>query len=64
MFRRLILSIVAIACSPVLLAQETDEAIHEELRALLTGMEEAINSEQVNNHILRLPGNLGIGVKS
>ena len=44
MFRRIILSIILVGCAPMLAAQETDEAIHNELRALLTGIEEAVNS--------------------
>ena len=44
MFRHILMSVVLIACSPMLLAQESDEAIHNELRGLLTGMQEAINS--------------------
>lgn len=45
MVRRIFLSVVLIACAPMLLAQDSDEAIHDELRALLSGIEQAINSE-------------------
>ena len=45
MFRRLILTVILLAVAPVLAAQETDEAIHNELRQLLSGIEEAVNSE-------------------
>ncbi len=44
MFRHILMSVVLIACSPILVAQESDEAIHSELRALLGGMEEAVNN--------------------
>ncbi len=44
MFRRAILAAIFIAFAPTLAAQESDEAIHNELRALLSGIEEAINA--------------------
>jgi ketosteroid isomerase-like protein len=47
MFKRLMITSVLIAFSPILAAQEElDHAIHEELRGLLDGIEVAINNEQ------------------
>lgn len=45
MFRRFILTVVLLIVAPILAAQETDEAIHNELRQLLSGIEQAVNSE-------------------
>ena len=45
MFRRIILTVVLLSVASVLAAQETDEAIHNELRELLSGIEEAVNTE-------------------
>ena len=50
MFKRIIITSVLIAISPILAAQEEpDHAIHEELRGLLDGIETAINSEQYSD---------------
>lgn len=46
MLNRLLVIAVLLTCAPLLAAQESDEAIHEELRALLSGIETAVNSEQ------------------
>jgi len=46
MLNRLLVIAVLLSCAPLLAAQESDEAIHEELRALLSGIETAVNSEQ------------------
>jgi hypothetical protein len=45
MTKRLLLTAILLMCAPLLTAQESDEAIHEELRALLSGIETAVNSE-------------------
>jgi hypothetical protein len=45
MTKRLLLTAIMLMCAPLLAAQESDEAIHEELRALLSGIETAVNSE-------------------
>lgn len=45
MFRRFILTVALLSVAPLLAAQETDEAIHNELRQLLSGIEQAVNSE-------------------
>ena len=45
MLRRILISVVLTACAPMLAAQETDEAIHNELRALLSGIEQAVNTQ-------------------
>jgi len=45
MLNRILLTAILLTCAPLLAAQESDEAIHEELRALLTGIETAVNSE-------------------
>jgi ketosteroid isomerase-like protein len=45
MLSRLTVAAVLLFCVPILSAQETNEAIHEELRALLSGIETAVNSE-------------------
>jgi len=45
MLNRLLLTAVLLMCAPLLAAQESDEAVHEELRALLSGIETAVNSE-------------------
>jgi hypothetical protein len=45
MIGRILLSVVLVACAPMLAAQETDEAIHNELRALLSGIEQAVNTQ-------------------
>jgi len=42
---RLLLTAILLICAPLLAAQESDEAVHEELRALLNGIETAVNSE-------------------
>jgi len=50
MFKRILITSVLIALSPILAAQEEpDHAIHEELRGLLDGIETAINSEQYSD---------------
>jgi len=41
-----IVALLLLLISPVLAAQEADQAIHEELRAVLTGIEKAVNSEE------------------
>jgi len=45
MLNRILLTAVLLVCAPLLVAQESDEAVHEELRALLNGIETAVNSE-------------------
>lgn len=45
MIKRLVLAVALLFSTPMLFAQETDEAIHNELRTLLNGIEEAVNSE-------------------
>ena len=45
MFRRTVVTLLLLI-SPVLAAQETDQAIHEELRGVLNGIEQAVNSEE------------------
>jgi len=46
MIKRLLIAIVFLTAAPMLVAQESDEATHEELRGLLDGLEQAVNSEQ------------------
>ncbi len=46
MIKRLLIVIFFLTAAPMLVAQESDEATHEELRGLLDGLEQAVNSEQ------------------
>lgn len=47
MYKRIVIAAILLVASPWIAAQEEeDHAIHEELRAILTGIETAINSEQ------------------
>jgi ketosteroid isomerase-like protein len=46
MLRRLSITLILMAFAPFLAAQEPDQAIHDELRGLLTGIEEAINTQR------------------
>jgi ketosteroid isomerase-like protein len=41
-----IVALLLLLISPVLAAQETDQAIHDELRDVLNGIQEAVNSEK------------------
>ena len=41
-----IVALLLLLISPVLTAQETDQAIHDELRDVLDGIQEAVNSEK------------------
>ena len=45
MFKRNV-ALLLLLISPVLAAQETDQAIHDELRSVLNGIQEAVNSEK------------------
>jgi ketosteroid isomerase-like protein len=45
MFKRIV-ALLLLLISPVLTAQETDQAIHDELRDVLNGIQEAVNSEK------------------
>lgn len=45
MFKHSVAILLLLIC-PVLVAQETDQAIHEELRGVLNGIQEAVNSEE------------------
>lgn len=49
MFKRLITLIVLFFLSLSVAAQEADQKIHEELRALLQGMEQAVNEQRYND---------------
>jgi hypothetical protein len=46
MLRRLLITLLLLMVTPVLAAEEPDHAIHEELRSLLRGIEQAVNSEK------------------
>ena len=46
MMKRLFLAALLLLTSPAFTAEEPDHAIHEELRALLRGIEQAVNSEE------------------
>jgi ketosteroid isomerase-like protein len=48
MFKRNV-ALLLLLISPALAAQETDHAIHEELRAVLNGIQQAVNSEEYGN---------------
>jgi len=48
MFKRNV-ALLLLLISPALTAQETDQAIHEELRGVLNGIQEAVNSEEYGN---------------
>ena len=43
---KVIVALLVLLISPVLAAQETDQAIHEELRGVLIGIGKAVNSEE------------------
>lgn len=43
---RRIFALLLLLISPILAAQETDQAIHDELRDVLNGIQEAVNSEK------------------
>ena len=45
MFKRIV-ALLLLLISPVLAAQETDQAIHDELRDVLNGIQEVVNSER------------------
>lgn len=49
MFKHIIFILFIIVSSTVYAADEPDHAIHEELRALLQGMEKAVNEERYND---------------
>jgi ketosteroid isomerase-like protein len=44
--KRLFLAVLLLFASPAFAAEEPDHAIHEELRALLQGIEQAVNTEK------------------
>lgn len=46
MLKRLLITLVLLTFGPVLAAQEVDQDIHEELRDLLTGIEDAVNTQR------------------
>jgi ketosteroid isomerase-like protein len=46
MLKRILIALVLLAFGPTLAAQEPDQAIHDELRGLLTGIEQAINTQK------------------
>ena len=48
MFKRIV-ALLLLLISPALNAQETDQAIHEELRGVLNGIQQAVNSEEYGN---------------
>jgi len=48
MFKRNV-ALLLLLISPALVAQETDQVIHEELRGVLNGIQEAVNSEEYGN---------------
>ena len=48
MFKRNV-ALLLLLISPALAAQETDQAIHEELRSVLNGIQQAVNAEEYGN---------------
>ena len=46
MRNRILITFLLLTVAPLLAAQEEDHAIHEELRALLNGIEKAVNTER------------------
>lgn len=49
MFKHLVFVLFVLASSTAIFADEPDHAIHEELRALLQGIERAVNEERYND---------------
>lgn len=49
MFKHLVFVLFVLASSTAIFADEPDHAIHEELRALLQGIEKAVNEERYND---------------
>lgn len=46
MFRKLLVMLLLVMASPAFAANDSDDAIHDELRGLLRGIEQSVNSEK------------------
>jgi len=49
MFKQMVFAVLVFCSSAVIAAEEIDKAIHEELRELLQGIENAVNEERYND---------------